>query len=66
MGVISVGAELELQLPVYPTATAMPDPSHICNLHHSLQPRQILNSLSKAGDQPESSWILVGFITTEP
>ena len=26
-------AELELQLPAYTPATAMPDPSHICNLH---------------------------------
>ena len=31
-------------------ATATPDPSHICNLHHSLWQRQILNPLSKARD----------------
>ena len=30
-----LGVELELQLPVYTTATAMPDPSHVCDLHHS-------------------------------
>ena len=27
--------ESELQLPTYTTATAMPDASHVCNLHHS-------------------------------
>ena len=30
-----LGVELELQLPAHITATAMPDPSHICDLHHS-------------------------------
>ena len=29
------GAELELQLPAYTTATAMLEPSHVCDLHHS-------------------------------
>ena len=29
------GVESELQLPAYITATAMPDPSHVCHLHHS-------------------------------
>ena len=29
------GVKLELQLLVYTTATAMPDLSHVCNLHHS-------------------------------
>ena len=27
------------------------DPSHVCNLHHSSQQHQILNTLSKARDQ---------------
>ena len=30
-----LGVEWELQLPAYTTAMAMPDPSHICKLHHS-------------------------------
>ena len=34
----------------YATATAMPDPNCICDLHHHLQQRQILNPLSKARD----------------
>ena len=35
---------LELQLPVYTTATAMPDPSRICDLHQSSWQHWILNS----------------------
>ena len=42
---------MELQLPAYTPATAMQDPSHICNLHHSSQKRRILNPLSEARDQ---------------
>ena len=41
----------ELELPAYATATAMPDPSRICDLHHSSQQCWILNPLSKARDQ---------------
>ena len=43
--------ELELQLPAYTTATAMPDPSRVCDLHHSSRQRRILNPLSEARDQ---------------
>ena len=35
----------------YTTATAVWDLSHICDLPHSSQQRQILNPLSKARDQ---------------
>ena len=45
-----LGVKSELQLQVYTTATATPDPSCICNLHHSLQQHWILNPLSKARD----------------
>ena len=45
------------------TATAIPDPSHICNLSCSLWQCQILNPLSEARDQLTSSWILVSFVT---
>ena len=38
------------------------DPSHVCNLHHSSQQRQILNSLSEARDQTriliDIGWVL--------
>ena len=39
--------KLELQLLAYATATTMPDPSHICDLHHSSHQCKILNLLSQ-------------------
>ena len=45
------GVELELQLPACSAATPMPDPSHICDLHHSSRQYRILNPLSEARDQ---------------
>ena len=41
----------ELQLLAHPTATAMQDSSHVCDLHHSSQQCWILNTLRE--------WILV-------
>ena len=46
-----LGVESELQLPVYTTAPAKPDPSHVCNLCCSLRYRWILKPLSKARDR---------------
>ena len=66
MEIPRLGVELELQLPAYTTATAMPDPSRICDLQHSSWQYQILNPLSKDRDRPMSSWFLVGFVTSEP
>ena len=43
--------ESELHVPTTPQLTAMPDP-----LTHRVRP----------DIEPESSWMLVGFITTEP
>ena len=43
--------ESELQLQVYTTATAMPDPRGICNLYHSSWQHRILNPLSEARDR---------------
>ena len=60
MEVPRLEVEPELRLPAYTTATATPDPSHICDLHHSSQQHQILNPLS------ENLWILVRCITAEP
>ena len=57
-----LGVESELQLPAYATATATPDPSRVCDLHHSWQQHQILNP----GIDPETSWFLVGFISAVP
>ena len=50
MEVSRLGIELEQQLLAYTTATAMQDPSHICDLHHTSRQRWILHSLSKARD----------------
>ena len=35
MEVLRLGVQLEVQLPAYTTATAMPDLSRICDIHHS-------------------------------
>ena len=51
MEVPRLGVQLELQLPAYTTATAMPDPSCVCDLHHSQQQHPILNPLSEARDR---------------
>ena len=51
MEVPRLGIELELQLLAYITATAMWDPSHICDLHHSSRQCRILNPLSEARDR---------------
>ena len=55
--------KLELQLLGCTTATAIPDPSCICNLHHSLQQCQILNPLSEARDQIHNLTDTTGFLT---
>ena len=46
-----LGVESELLLLVYAGATATPDPSHVCDLHHRSQQCQILNALSEARDR---------------
>ena len=48
MKVLRLGVESELL--AYSTATAMQDPSLICDLHHSSWQCQILNLLSMARD----------------
>ena len=57
MEVPKPGVKSELQLWAYTTATAMWDPSHLCNLHCSFrQQLQVLNPLGEAGGQ---TWILM-------
>ena len=51
MEVPGLGVESELQLPAHTTAMATLDPSHICDLRHSLWQHQILNTLNKVRDQ---------------
>ena len=62
MEVPRLGVELELQLLAYTTATAMPDPSPICDLHYGSQQGWILDPLIEAREcQPcillDTSWI---------
>ena len=51
MEVPSLEVKSELQSLTCDTATAMPDLSPICDLHHSSQQRWILNPINKAKDQ---------------
>ena len=51
MDVSRPGVKSELQLPAYTTAIATPDPSRICNLHHSSWQQRIRNPLSKDRDR---------------
>ena len=46
-----LGVESKLQPPAYTTATATPDPSCFCNLHHSSQPCWVFNPLSETRDR---------------
>ena len=49
------GAESELQLPAYTTATTTQDSSRVCDLHHSLQQCHILKPLEwHQGSSPYS------------
>ena len=61
MEVPSLGVESELQLLAYTTATAMWDPSHVWNLHHSSRQHQSPDPLSEARDRigilMDTSWI---------
>ena len=50
MGVPRLGVESKLHLLAYTTATATPDPSRVCDLHHSSWQCQIPNPLSEARD----------------
>ena len=62
MEVPRLGIKSELQLQAYTTATAMLDPSHVCDFHCSSQQCwSLLNPLMEAME-PESSWIQVRFL----
>ena len=50
MEVPRLGVQSELQLPAYATATAIQDPSRICDLHHSSQQCRVLNPVSEVRD----------------
>ena len=56
-----LGVQSELKLLVYARATARPDPSRICDLHHSSRQCWTLNPLNKARDRTRiltgASWV---------
>ena len=68
MEVPRAGVKWELEPPAYATATATPDPSRVCDLHHSSAQRWILNSLSKASGRTrilmDTSRIRFHWVTT--
>ena len=66
MEVPRLGVKSELQLPAYTTATAMQDPSCICDLRRSSWPCRILNRLIEARDWTHVLLDTIGFLTTEP
>ena len=51
MDVPRLRVESELMLLAYTRATATPDPSPACNLHHSSWQPRIVNPLSEVRDQ---------------
>ena len=55
-----LGVQAELQLPAYTTATAMQDPSRLCDLHHSSRQRRILNPLNEARDRTRNLMVPSG------
>ena len=68
MEVPRVGVQSELLLPAYARATATPDLSLVCDLHHSSWQYRILNWLSEARDRTRNlmvpSWIRFCCATT--
>ena len=63
MEVPRLGVELELQLRVYATATAMQDPSRVCDLHLGSQQCWILSPLSDARNRTcilmDTRWVVI-------
>ena len=59
-----LGVELELQLPAY--ITESPDPSCVCNLHHSSWQCWILNPLSEARNRTCILMDTIGSYPAEP
>ena len=61
MEVPRLGVQSELEPSAYTTATAMWDPSCVCDLHHSSRQCQIFNPLSEVKDQThvfmDTSWV---------
>ena len=59
-----LGVESELQLPTYTTATVRQDPA--TSVIYTTAHGYARSHGARPGIEPESSWMLVGFITTGP
>ena len=59
-----LGIQLELQLLAYTKVTATPDPSCVCDPHHS-SPQCWIHWV-RPGIKPPTSWILVRFVSAVP
>ena len=66
MEVPRLGAESDLQLLAYATATATQDLSYICKLHHSSSNTRSLTHWERPGIDPATSGLLAGFIFAMP
>ena len=66
MEVPRLGVKSELQLLAYTTATAVQHLSHICELTTAYGNAGSLTHCVRPGIELASSWILVGFVTSEP
>ena len=67
MEIPRLGIKLELQWQATTTATEMPDPSWVFNLHHSSLQLRVLNPLSKARNWThELMDTSLEFVTSEP
>ena len=67
MEVPRLGVKLELQLPAYSTATAMPDGvTSVTYTTAQCNAGSLLTHWMGPGIKPSSSWILVGFVSAEP
>ena len=66
MEVPRLGFESELQLPAYTTATATQDRATSATYTAAHGNTGYLTHRVRPEIEPTSSWILVGFITTEP
>ena len=63
MEVPRLGVSWELLLLAYTRATAVWDPSRVCDLPHSSWQRWILNRLARTGIKLATLWFLVGFVS---
>ena len=66
MEVPRLEVEFKLQMLACATATARPDLSHICDLHHISQHPRFLTHGARLGIEPETSWFLIRFVSTAP